>query len=164
MQPTNVHLISALGLSMLVLAACTPKSEPAPEPAPSPQQTTQPAAPTPPAPALGGRVWQLQELNGAPPALPENARIPTIEFDMQANNASGFAGCNTFNGAFRASGEALRLGPFMTTRRACADIDAVERAFMSALAQTQTYRVTEDSLELIGPGDEILAKFKPRAY
>ena len=122
------------------------------------------ASGAPESPSLGGRVWAVETVNGEALPLPENARVPTIQFDESAQSAHGFAGCNTFNGAYRSTGESIKLGPFAVTRRACGALDAVERTFLGALAQAQRYTVNKDSLELLAADGSVLARFKPRGY
>lgn len=159
--------VSGVALVVLVaaVASCGRESgAPSPVPEPLPTEPPPAASEEPPAPGLGGRVWVVETVNGEPLPLPADARVPTIEFDETAATANGFAGCNTFSGGYRSTGESIRLGPFATTRRACGALDQVERTFLGALAQSQGYRVTADTLEFFSPEGTPLARFKPRAY
>jgi hypothetical protein len=52
----------------------------------------------------------------------------------------------------------------MTTRRACLELDAIEHKFLGAMAQTQTYRVSDASLELLGADGVVVLRFKPRKF
>ena len=155
-----------LALVVFGVANCNQNEASAPPPGPSPGDAggLPAAAPVEDEPGLGGRVWEVTEIDGAPPNLPADARVPTIQFDTAAKTASGFAGCNTFNGGYRELDDAIRLGPFVTTRRACAELDAVEQRYLSALARTQTYRVSEDSLDFMGGDGAVVARFKSRKY
>ena len=47
-------------------------------------------------------------------------------------------------------GGQLRLGPLVTTRKACPDL-AVEGSFLQALNQTRHYRLSGTTLDLYGP-------------
>ncbi len=154
-----------IALGLIVIAVGCTRQEPSSAPPPDAAAAAPAASPAAPAkPGLGGRAWSAEQVNGAPLALPANARAPSIEFDTATKTASGFAGCNTFQGAYRRSGDSLHLGPFATTRRACAELDAVEHAFLAALAQTQSVRVTKDTLEFLGGDGAVLVRFKPRGY
>ncbi len=125
------------------------------------------AAPAKPAPAetatgLGGRVWQVTELDGAAPNLPADARPLTIQFDTAANTANGFAGCNTFRGSYKEGNGAIHLGPFAVTRMACPGTGNVEQHYLGAMAQIRTYRVSATSLDLIDGGGAVLVRYAPQ--
>lgn len=138
--------------------------EPGPAATPKPQAAApSPALPAKPATGLGGRVWDVTEIGGAALDLAADARRPTIEFDTAANAAHGFAGCNTFRGNYKSGNGAIRLGPFAVTRMACLGGDEVERNYLAAMAQTQTYRVSADVLEFIGADGSVMVRFAPRA-
>jgi heat shock protein HslJ len=154
-----------LVLAIIGAAGCNQEKSAAPPPGASNEAATRPpAVPVEDKPSLGGRVWEVTEIDGAPPGLPADARVPTIEFDTAAKTANGFAGCNTFNGGYRELNEAIRLGPFVTTRRACGALDAVEHKFLSAMARTQAYRIDEESLEFLGGDGAVVMRFKARKY
>jgi putative lipoprotein len=90
-------------------------------------------------------------------------RKPTIVFDTDASGASGFAGCNTFQGSYKAGDSAIHLGPFAVTRRACPGMADIETPFLRALAATRSYHVSANSLEFLGEDGTILLSFAPRS-
>jgi putative lipoprotein len=157
---------ATLILAMLAIAGCGPREAPPPEDKPAAASTpavADAAAQTPDAaPSLGGVVWLAQEIRSKPVSLPSEARRPTIQFDVAGGGASGFAGCNSFQGKYRATDSAIHLGPFSTTRRACPDTDQLERDYLRAMAATQTYRVTKDSLEFLGADGTVVLTYRAK--
>lgn len=71
--------------------------------------------------------------NGSPPTL-------LLSTATGQRRASGFAGCNRFDGPYSLKGGTLTLGPLVLTRRVCADAQGdagahgeLERAYLDAL-------------------------------
>lgn len=63
---------------------------------------------------------------------------------------AGSTGCNRYTAAATVDAEALAIGPTAVTQRACAPpVDAVERAFLSALATVRAWRVEDGRLILL---------------
>ena len=93
--------------------------------------------------------WELRELSGQP--APTTEQRPFLLLHGGRTRAEGEAACNHFGGPFTltATGQ-LRLGPLVTTRRACPDL-ATEGRFLKALNQTQHYRISGTTLSLYGP-------------
>lgn len=80
-------------------------------------------------------VWQLQEIDGTP--FPAEA---TLEFP-EPGGIAGTAPCNRYSGALTAPYPWFALGPVMSTRRACPDLDAETRYF-AALAAMEIAEVS----------------------
>jgi len=64
---------------------------------------------------------------------------------------TGNAGCNQFGGEAKVAGDSLRLGPLISTRRACADQARMEREqrFLDALERARSWRLDQGRLVLI---------------
>lgn len=109
---------------------------------------------------LSGR-WQLQRLANMPmpPRSPMNTVF--IEFDPNAQRATGFSGCNNFNGGYSVNGQQLRFSAVATTRRACIGQRAqrMEMSFLQTLEQTNRYRIEGNTLTFYD-GDRPLAMFQ----
>ncbi|WKT83444.1 MULTISPECIES: META domain-containing protein [unclassified Thermosynechococcus] len=109
---------------------------------------------------LSGR-WQLQRLANMPmpPRNPMNTAF--IEFDSNAQRATGFSGCNNFNGGYSVNGQQLRFSAVATTRRACIGQRAqrMEMSFLQTLEQTNRYRIEGNTLTFYD-GDRPLAMFQ----
>jgi heat shock protein HslJ len=80
-----------------------------------------------------------------------------VSFDD--DGVSGFAGCNSFSGAFDADGDSVRIGPLMSTRRFCGEdeesdgpsVMEQEAALLAALENSVTARLEGDRLILLRP-------------
>ena len=98
---------------------------------------------------LAGTRWDLVEMGGTA----DFARIvPTMEFG-QDGAISGFAACNSFSGSFTLDGEAITLGPIVSTKMACErPASAVEAEYLAALSGVSTWSIDADGrLLLDGP-------------
>lgn len=97
---------------------------------------------------LAGTSWSLADMGGTADFA---HLVPTLEFGADGT-VSGFAGCNTFTGAYTVTGDTLTLGPLATTRIGCQrPASAVEAAYLAALAGTRTWAWgVEDRLVLDG--------------
>lgn len=109
-------------------------------------------------------VWILELLGGeaAPPGSGGNPAV--LELDRSQQTVSGFSGCNRYTGGFTSEGSSshgtpLRFGPLASTRRACADGDQLEQAYLKALGDVDSYRIEGERLLLLS-GSEIVATFK----
>jgi copper homeostasis protein (lipoprotein) len=103
------------------------------------------------------RAWKLVSL-GDQPAPAVNA--PELRLDTGQKQAVGVGGCNRFTGHYELNGDSLRLGPLASTKRACLDAAAnrFESAFLKALDDARTWRITGDTLVLSGQSGP-LARF-----
>jgi heat shock protein HslJ len=73
---------------------------------------------------------------------------PSVTF--AAGKAAGSTGCNRFTGSYTVNGDALTFGMLATTQRACVPpADAVERAYVAALAKVARWRVDNGELALL---------------
>ena len=121
--------LAAIALLALCLPACA---------------TTRPEGP----PALSGD-WRVEDLDGR--GVPD--RVPlTVAFAEDRVLAS--AGCNRIFGAFKQSGDRLRLGPLSSTRMACPPaLEEQERRLEASLgAVNRVARAGEGAMILSGPG------------
>ncbi len=93
-----------------------------------------------PASPLEGTTWRLD--------APEAKAAPlTVRF--AEGRASGFSGCNRFNGGFRRDGDTLTVGPLAGTMMACPEPRmAAEKAFLDGLSGTHGVAIAGDRLTL----------------
>lgn len=74
------------------------------------------------------------------------------------HRVTGFGGCNNFSGSWLLEDGQLVLGPLLSTRMACPDMD-FERAFLVALDGRVTADITGDLLVITGTdGTELTFK------
>lgn len=101
---------------------------------------------------IEGTPWRLVQLDGRPiPAGVYGADEPRLLFDASAQRMSGSGGCNQISGNYRRSGSVLRIGPVISTRRACAEagLNAAESRFIAVLEATAGFDVKGAQLTLL---------------
>jgi putative lipoprotein len=71
----------------------------------------------------------------------------------------GSGGCNNFFGSLQTTEGGLSVGELGSTRMACpSEIMDREMAFIKALQDTSQFEIGENSLQLLGPGNTLLAE------
>lgn len=74
----------------------------------------------------------------------------------------GNGGCNNFFGSLEKTDDGVVVGGLGSTRMACpGDIMDRETAFLNALQQTSRFEMGQDSLQLLGNGNQLLAELVP---
>ena len=130
-----------LPLVALALGACAnaPQAE-----APSRAAAAAPAA----APlSLTGTRWI-----GVVEGNPDPRSLPRLEF-VTSERVAGYTGCNMMSGGWRMEGGTVRVGPLVSTKRACAGPEGeIERRVVAALAGT--VKREGDRLVFTGAGGE----------
>jgi heat shock protein HslJ len=102
------------------------------------------------APALEGTEWTLVDGVAAP-----DDSVPTLSLDE--GSASGFGGCNTFNGGYELDGDSISIGPLAATLMACEDDkSAAEAAYLPALEAADSWAIEDGELVLSTDGQETL--------
>jgi heat shock protein HslJ len=102
---------------------------------------------------LAGSYWKLAELGGTPAVGGADIERAThIRFHPDSGRVYGSGGCNRIAGPYTVAGDSLRFGPIISTKMACLDDQAnrQEVAFLSALDNTRRYRISGDTLTLLG--------------
>jgi heat shock protein HslJ len=97
--------------------------------------------------ALRDTAWELTSLAGS--ELLPGTRI-TIEF--AADQVSGSAGCNTYGGSYKATGDSLNLVDLYATEMGClepAGILEQELAYLGALRSVARYQIDGRRLEIL---------------
>ncbi|MCU0293991.1 MAG: META domain-containing protein [Thermoanaerobaculaceae bacterium] len=100
-------------------------------------------------PRIEGVRWEVTGYNNGRQAVvgPKAGTRLTLEF--QDGQVSGDSGCNRFHGSFTVEGNALAIGPLMTTRMACDDESMVqEQQFLAALASAATWDLVRGMLDV----------------
>jgi heat shock protein HslJ len=102
------------------------------------------------APPLEGTEWTLVDGVDAP-----DDSVPTLTLDD--GSASGFGGCNTFNGAYELDGESITIGPLAATLMGCEeDKSTAEAAYFPALEAADSWAIEDGELVLSSGGEETL--------
>ena len=98
--------------------------------------------------ALRDTRWVPRQLAGMPVSAPADGNEPYLLLHADGT-AEGNGSCNRFRGTFFAETPgSLGFGPLRSTRLACPAL-ATEQAFITALTQTKTYRISGDTLRLL---------------
>jgi heat shock protein HslJ len=102
-------------------------------------------------PKLAGTSWLVETVGGR--AVLAETEL-TLRFGGN-DQITGNAGCNSFHGEFRLSGESLSFGPLASTRKACPEgILDQEAGYLAALARTERVRIEGGKTLLLLPGEE----------
>lgn len=99
-------------------------------------------------PALEGTNWQLTALAGAADA----SAVPAMGANLvlQGGSASGFGGCNQFNGSYTLDGQDITFGPIASTKMACDDAKmSFESVYLGAIPTVASYAIADDTLTLL---------------
>ena len=109
-------------------------------------------------------LWELDTLGGQPAPLGAGGSAIDLILNAQDGKASGFSGCNRYQGSFSKEGKSahgtpLKFGPMAVTMRACAEGDEAERAYLKMLDGVDGYRIQGSSLVLL-EGAKVVATFK----
>ena len=143
---------SFLPLVALAVGACT--TAPAP-PTEAPARAPVVPAATAPAHSLTGTRWV-----GVVEGNPDPRILPRLEF-ITSERVAGYTGCNMLSGGWRMEGGAIRVGPLVTTKRACIGPEnEIERRVTAALSGT--VRLEGDRLVFTASGGERF-EFMPAA-
>lgn len=112
--------------------------------------------------SLDGTNWQLtsyQDANGEM-ATKKPGTVVTAQF--QAEQVSGIAGCNNYSASYQVDGKRLTFGPAAATRKMCAEPAGImdqENAYLAALNQVQTFKLSGKTLEMQAAGGETILVF-----
>lgn len=102
------------------------------------------------APPLEGTEWTLVDGVDAP-----DDSVPTLTLGDEG--ASGFGGCNKFNGGYELDGDSITIGPLAATLMACEDDkSAAEAAYLPALEAADAWAIEGGELILSTDGEETL--------
>ena len=113
--------------------------------------------------ALAGTHWTLIALGADATPIAKTSSEPFLLFGDPPGRVAGSGGCNRLAGTYEQTGGDLRVGPIAGTRMYCEDGMAVEDALGIALAQTVSFRIEDDRLELRDASGALLAIFQGRA-
>jgi heat shock protein HslJ len=83
---------------------------------------------------------------------PDPRTLPRLEF-VTSERVAGYTGCNMMSGGWRTEGGTIRVGPLVSTKRACVGPEnEIERRVVAALAGT--VKREGDRLVFTGAGGE----------
>ncbi len=104
--------------------------------------------------------WQLIRL-GDKTITPDSQRGPGITLNSAQHRITGSGGCNRITGSYTLEGDKLKFGQMASTMMACVSGMDTERAFLDALAKTDSWKITSDKLELLDVSGKTVANLQP---
>jgi heat shock protein HslJ len=109
---------------------------------------------------LTGTSWRLEDLAGRGAVQRVEA---TLEF-TEPGFASGDGSCNRFRGPVTISGETIRFGALMSTKRACVDeaANAQETEYLAALGAAERWQIRDGLLYIHAAGRPEPLRFSRR--
>ncbi|HXJ93435.1 MAG TPA: META domain-containing protein [Terriglobia bacterium] len=110
--------------------------------------------------SLENTYWRLTLLGETPVAVASGRREPNLIFNRQTHRVSGSGGCNQITGSYELRGSHLTFGQMARTLMACSEGMDTEEAFLKALAQTKTWKITAQQLELFDGDGHLRARFE----
>ncbi len=115
-----------------------------------------------PPPRLEGVQWEVTGYNNGRQAVVSPKTGTRLTLVFRDGEVSGSSGCNRFHGSFTAEGNALKVGPLATTRKACDDpVMAQEREFLRALEIATTWAIVRGMLDVHSAGGERVLTASP---
>jgi heat shock protein HslJ len=96
------------------------------------------------------KYWELTILDGREVKMAENQeREMYFRLETSENRVTGFAGCNTFSGAYTLEpGGRIRFSQMATTMKACPDVDVNEAEFLKVFELTDNFTIQNNILNL----------------
>jgi heat shock protein HslJ len=104
---------------------------------------------------LAGNGWQASQV--AAFTVPEDAHL-FVKFGSDGR-ISGNGGCNAFFGAYTVSGNTIKIGQLLSTRKGCPGLMQTEVKFLSLLESADTYEIKDNKLILFSASGSQLAEF-----
>jgi copper homeostasis protein (lipoprotein) len=112
-------------------------------------------------PMLENTTWKLTQVLGVAVPAADPKRAPQILLQSDDHRVLGSGGCNRLAGGYTLDGASLKFSGIAATKMACPDM-ATENAFLKALDQVATWKVTGGKLELADAQGTVLLRFESR--
>ncbi len=80
-----------------------------------------------------------------------------VQLTIAADQISGSDGCNLFSASLMVASKALKVGPIMSTRAFCDDLNGADQRFTQVLSTVAAYQFAESGeLELLNGSGEVI--------
>jgi putative lipoprotein len=113
-------------------------------------------------PSLEKTHWKLIHLSETVVTVTSEEREPHLILNPESHRVSGSGGCNGLTGSYELHGNELTFTQMATTMMACPEGMDTEKAFLKALTEAKTWKITEQQLELFDAGGNVVARFEAR--
>jgi heat shock protein HslJ len=114
--------------------------------------------------SLDATNWEMTSYRDANGDMQDILANSVVTAQFQSTNVSGIAGCNNYNGSYQLDGNKLTFGALAVTQKACADPRGVmeqENAYLAALSQVQSFKQSNDKLEMEDERGKTVLEFVP---
>ena len=93
--------------------------------------------------------------------LPQDIAVGKPSASFADGTMGGSTGCNRYTAGYTVDGDSLELAQIASTQMACAPpADAIERAYVAALAQVAGWRIEGEELVLVDGDEAELLRFE----
>ena len=106
------------------------------------------------------KKWLFQTVGTETVRMPAGVDQPWIQ--LTNDGVNGFGGCNRLMGGYALDGPKLSFPGVAATRMYCEAVQKTENAITTALSRTDSYRLEDGTLTLLGAG-EVVATLVPDA-
>ncbi|MBA2591596.1 MAG: META domain-containing protein [Pseudomonadota bacterium] len=103
--------------------------------------------------------WKLTRLGEQAVMVAERQGEPHLVLRAESHQANGSGGCNRLFGGYRLEGGRISFSGIATTRMSCPAGMEIEGAFLRALAEAETWKISGPDLDLFDGGGEPVARF-----
>jgi heat shock protein HslJ len=100
---------------------------------------------------LENTPWRAVGINNGKGGVVSAATTGRATASFKAGKVTGHTGCNTFHASYEITGEHIRMGPVMSTRKHCAEPEGImqqEQQYLHALSQARVMELTDSGLKL----------------
>ena len=115
-----------------------------------------------PSAQLQNTYWKLMTLNNTPVESPEGTRELHLVLSSQDLRVKGFAGCNSFMGAYELEGAKITFSRVAGTMMACAGDMSIERRIHEMLGSVAGWKISGETLHLTNAQGIPIATFESR--
>ncbi len=162
--PDSLPGATAIPRDTPTLAAQETPTAPAETPVSVATPVSSEAAPTATDAASGleGAPWLAEAIVDASGSLTPTIAGTTISATFADGSVTGSAGCNDYVTTFEATGDSIKFGPVVTTRKMCVEPNGVmeqETAYARSLESAAAYAIVDGKLGLLDADGATLVRY-----
>lgn len=111
---------------------------------------------------LENTYWKLIRLGDTAVTVAPQQKEPHFVLNSQTRRVGGSGGCNQLTGSYQLNADHLTFSQMAGTMMACLEGMDTEKAFLQALPQVSTWKITGQHLELFDASGKVIASFEAR--
>jgi len=112
--------------------------------------------------SLGNTYWSVTRLGAIQLSEGLQQGEPHLILHSESRRVSGSLGCNRLMGRYELKGDALAFDQIVATKMNCAPGMGLEKAFVEALGQVKTWKITGQRLDLFDAAGKPVARLEAR--